>query len=79
MHMAQSLETKRLEKLVSIPDIGEHVFVSSTSSCLLNTLVLRIMSFKTIKEKPKKERTDGLSHCFPILTQVSSILKENIT
>ncbi len=78
-----SLETKRLEKLVSIPDIGEHVFVSSTSSCLLNTLVLRIMSFKTIKEKPKKERTDGrtdgLSHCFPILTQVSSILKKNIT
>lgn len=32
--------------------------MSSTSSCLLNTLVLRIMSFKTIKEKPKKERTD---------------------
>lgn len=54
-----NLETKRLEKLVSIPDIGEHIFVSSTSSCLLNTLVLRIMSFKTIKEKPKKERTEG--------------------
>lgn len=71
---------KRLEKLVSIPDIGEHIFVSSTSSCLLNTLVLRIMSFKTIKEKPKKKgRTDGRPHCFPILTQVSSILKKKIT
>ncbi len=32
--------------------------MSSTSSCLRNTLVLRIMSCKTIKEKPKKERTD---------------------
>jgi hypothetical protein len=55
--MAQIWRQKRLEKLVSIPDIGEHIFVSSTSSCLLNTLELRIMSFKTIKEKPKKERT----------------------